>query len=278
MPSFSSTIGPVAFLVQPNIVLGTAKRGPVAGVTGPDLDIFAWAVIAYAEGNFGIVRPFLGVIYGSADDDGTDNDLNGFTTLPQREITLMTGTARFAHLDKSSAFSARDVVTPARAHLTTPTPGGPANPLSAAQRGLFGGQEFSHTVGNPFNDRLGNALHPGINITYSNPGLFLPFVGVKVSPLQGHQFIAVYLYRAMADSSLLEATLGRSIKESLYHELMGQWFWTISRHFDIRLTGNVIIPSEGSKDVAELVFCRVGVRCQGEDPALSGEVRFRALF
>jgi hypothetical protein len=82
----------------------------------------------------------------------------------------------------------------------------------------------------------------------------------------------------MADSALLEATLGRSIKESLYHELMGQWFWTISSHFDIRLTGNVIIPSEGSKDVAELVFCRVGVRCQGEDPALAAELRFRALF
>jgi len=283
MPSFSGTLGPVSFLVQPNLLLGTSEGGLDAArgvAAGRNFDIFAWAVVAYAEINLGIVRPFIGLVYASGDDDPNDNDLQGFTTLPQREITLMTGTARFAHLDKSIAFSSRDVVTPARAHLATPTPGLPAgsNPLTPAQRAVFGGQEFSHTVGNPFNDRLGNALHPGINSTYSNPGTFLPFAGLRIFPIKGHEFNVIYLYRSMADSALIETALGRSVKESLYHELMGQWFWVISPHFDIRLTGNVMLPGEGAKDIAEAVFCRVGVRCKGEDPALSAELRFRARF
>jgi hypothetical protein len=278
MPSFSSTIGPVAFLVQPMVLLGTAKRGPVAGVTGPDLDIFAWGAIAYAEANLGIVRPFVGLVYGSGDDDPFDNDLNGFMTLPQREITLMSGTARFAHLDRAISFGSRDLTTPARAHLAQPTPGGPPNPLSAAQRAVFGGTEFSHTVGNPLNDRIGNASHVGINTTYSNPGTVLPFVGVKVFPLKGHELDAVYFYRRMVDSRLIELAIGRSVDESQWHELMAAWLWTISPHFDIRLTGNVVIPGEGAKDIAGAVNCRVGVPCEGEDVALAGEARFRARF
>jgi hypothetical protein len=143
---------------------------------------------------------------------------------------------------------------------------------------LFGGQEFSHTVGNPFNDRLGNATHVGINSAYSNPGLFLPFVGVKVFPLKGHELDAVYFYRRMVDSRLIELAIGRSVDESQWHELMAAWLWTISPHFDIRLTGNVVIPGEGAKDIAGAVNCRVGVPCEGEDVALAGEARFRARF
>jgi hypothetical protein len=261
MPSFSGTFGPITALLQPMVILGSVDGGFVAGVQ-PEYDVFAWGGAAYLEANLGVIRPFVGLYIGSADDDATDNDLQGFAPLPQQEITLTTGTSFFGHLDPSTAIGGRDIVTPARA------------------AGPFGGQEFGHTVGNPFNDRLANALHPGVITTYGNPGTLVIPAGVMVNPVKGHQLTLAYIYRAMLDSAIIEAAVGRSIKETLYHEVMVVWEWTLNSHFDIRLSGSVLIPGEGAKDIAELSTtenCAVG-GCQGEDIGFHGQARFRARF
>ena len=180
MPSFSGTFGPVIALVQPMLLFGKVDTcnsffSGCATPGGNESDVFAWGGVGYLEVNLGIVRPFLGFIIGSGDDDPDDGDLNGFTTLPQREITLMTGTSFFGHLDTATSIGTRDIVTPAR------------NPAVGGGGALFGGQEFGHTVGNPFNDRIGNFMHPGLNITYSNPGTLLIPAGVKIAPARGHE-------------------------------------------------------------------------------------------
>jgi hypothetical protein len=279
MPSFSGNVGPIAFLLQPNLVVGTARGGdfpPPGQTVGKDYNVLAWGVVAYAEARLGIVAPFLGFFYGSQDDNASDDKLEGFTPFPQREITLVTGTARFAHLDRSVNFG-RDVATPALA----------ASPVGAtvAGRSVFlgtGGSEFSHTVGNPFNDSLGNYAHPAINTTYSNPGTILVIVGVKIFPLQGHEVDLWGMYRAMVDSKIVEQAFGNvNIDEAEYWEIAAQWTWTLNEHFDIRLTGSVIIPGNGSKDIAQTTFTcgeNHNVQCQGDDVALQGEARFRARF
>jgi hypothetical protein len=262
MPSFSTSFGPITALLQPMLLVGTVDGGLVAGVQ-PEYDVFAWGGAAYLEANLGIVRPFVGLYIGSADDDATDDELEGFAPLPQREITLTTGTSFFGHLDPSTAIGGRDIVTPARAANAT-----------------FGGQEFGHTVGNPFNDRLANAAHPGVVTTYGNPGTLVIPAGIMVSPIKSHDLTLAYIYRAMLDSSIIEAAIGRSVKESLYHEVMLVWEWTLNRHFDIRLSGSVLIPGEGAKDIAESSTtenCLVG-GCQGEDIGFHGQARFRARF
>jgi hypothetical protein len=136
-------------------------------------------------------------------------------------------------------------------------------------------------VGNPFNDRVGNTSHAGINSTYSNPGVLLLMGGLKAAPIKGHELWAAYLYRAMVDAELVEQALGVSVNKTQYHEIHAGWEWTLNRHFDIRLAGSVVLPGEGSKDIAETVFTcgNTGTaRCQGEDVALTGEARFRVLF
>ena len=94
-------MGPVRALVQGNILTGTARGGtaglPAGVVSGQDYDILAGAAVAYAEVDLGIVRPFVGVVFGTADGDPTDRKLHGFTPLPVQEITLITGTPFFSH-------------------------------------------------------------------------------------------------------------------------------------------------------------------------------------
>jgi hypothetical protein len=269
MPSFSGTFGPITALLQPMLLFcqvdscnsffsGCATPG------GDEYDVFAWGGVAYLEANLGIVRPFVGLYIGSDDDDETDEDLKGFAPLPQGEITLTTGTSFFGHLDTAQAVGARDIVTPARAN----------NPA------LFGGQQFGHTVGNPFNDLLQRGTHPGIFTTYANPGTLVIPAGVKVSPVKSHELVLAYIYRAMLDSSIMESVLGRDISNTLYHEAMLVWEWTLNRHFDIRLSGSVLIPGAGAKDIAETSTtenCAVG-GCQGEDLGFHGQARFRARF
>src|SRR5712691_4846507 len=124
MGSWSGQAGPVRALVQGNLMLGHAKGANAAGInlaglTGVrgadrDYDIFAGGVVAYAEADFGIVRPFLALVYGSADGDPTDHKLHGFNPQPFNTTTQMTGTTWFAHLDTSNALSARDYTCPAR--------------------------------------------------------------------------------------------------------------------------------------------------------------------
>ena len=71
----------------------------------------------------------------------------------------------------------------------------------------------------------------------------------------------------MLDSSVMESALGTSINNTLYHEAMLLWEWTLNRHFDIRLSGSVLIPGEVPKTLQDLhdrgcagVLCRRGHR------------------
>jgi hypothetical protein len=268
MPSFSGNFGVLNVLLQPMLLFGSADGGLVAG-SQPDYDIFAWGGVAAVEVNLGVVRPFLGVVIGSGDDDPDDGDLNGFATLPQREITILSGNPLFSVMDTTVAFGSRDVVTPA------------ANNAVGGGGALFGGQEFSHTVGNPLNDRIANFMHPGLNITYSNPGTLLIPVGVKIAPATGHEIALAYLHRRMMQSSIVDIGLGTEVANMLYHEGWLQWQWTLSRHFDIRLHGSVLIPGAGVKDIAKASVagdCTAAQLCDGDNIGFHGQARFRAQF
>jgi hypothetical protein len=254
--------------------------------------------VAYAEADLGIVRPFVGFVFGSGDGDPTDNKLHGFTTLPQNEITLITGTPFFDHLDRSTAFQLRDYGCPGLLQGVR-TPGaaangaGPAaNPraIGASVLGAGGVNECAHTTGNPFNDRIGITSHPGIRTTYSNPGTFDIPAGIRLFPLKGHEITGWYVYRAVAKSALLNAAFivgtdpgftGR-IRKTLYHEVGGFYQWTINPHFDFRLSGNIGIPGGGYRDIGRLADCNPNVAgtqsCSGNDVALHAEARFRARF
>jgi hypothetical protein len=272
MGSWSGRVGPIRGLVQGNLVTGTARGGnnvaglPAGVIPGRNYDIFAGGVVAYAEADLGIVRPFVGFIFGSGDGDPTDNELHGFMTLPQNEITLITGTPFFAHLDPSTAFQLRDYHCPAQLQGPVPgttvrTPGAAANgagpvgnlsAVGAAVLGSGGTFECAHTTGNPFNDRIGITSHPGIRTTYSNPGTFDIPAGIRLFPIKGHEIVGWYVYRAVARSALLNAAFivgtdpgftGR-IRKTLYHEVGGFWQWTLNPYFDFRLAGGIGIPTD----------------------------------
>ena len=304
MASWSGILGPVRALVQGNIMTGTAKGGTAglpAGVAPErDYDILAGAVVAYAEVDLGIVRPFAGVVFGTADGDPTDRQLHGFTTLPVQEITLITGTPFFSHLETSNAFAPRDYSCPARLQgLTNAVPGGttPAGlprPTSAIGTTVLAGgvagsaaTDCAHSTGNPFNERIGSPSHLGIITTYSNPGTIVVPAGVRVFPLRGHEITGWYVYRAMVNTNLVEVAFapelgGRGIRKTQYHEVGGFYQWTLNPYFDIRFSGNIAIPGGGYKDIARLADCNLtatGVQaCEGNDVALTGEARFRARF
>jgi hypothetical protein len=142
-------------------------------------------------------------------------------------------------------------------------------------------------VGNPFNDRIGNRAHLGLNSTYSNPGVLAIPVGLKVFPLKGHEITAWYIYKAMATTALVETAFapelaGGSISKTQYHVVGGYWMWTLNPHFDIRVSGTIGIPGEGYKDLGRLADCNPQVaglqRCEANDVALIGTARFRARF
>ena len=165
-PSYTGAIGPVRALAQFSMVLGTADGNNFTdcditpGFQRCEYDVFGWAVVAHLEANLmgGVIRPFLGLIWGSGDDDPRDNDLDGFMTLPQNEITLLTGNGHMNYLDVSpSVGSNYGYAVPARVNLD----------------GSTGGNRFRHASGNPFSDTLGNASHRGIDTAYSNPGTLL---------------------------------------------------------------------------------------------------------
>src|SRR5262249_25550212 len=237
-----------------NIMLGHAQGANAAGIAGAgltgirgpdrDYDIFAGGVVAYAEADLGIVRPFLAFLWGSADGDPTDHKLHGFTPRLDVATPLITGTTWFAQLDTSNAFSSRDYACPGRfqglgvvppaasAVASTTNPGAPGiagrsgptfatnnptlvvagqqNPYAAGinvtQATPGGGfGECAHTVLNPFNDRLGTTSHLGISSAFSNPGTLVIPAGVRVFPLKGYEINAWYIYKAMVNTALLEA-------------------------------------------------------------------------
>jgi hypothetical protein len=263
MPSVRGQFGIVKFLVQPMVVFGEADRSDagVAGGASRSLDIFSWGVIGAVEANLGKIRPFFAFAIGSGDDDPDDDDLEGFAPTPHREITLTAGQPEFAVLTQSPAWGARDVGPPARAPIGV-------------------GNEFLHSVGNPFNDRVGNGLS-GLSVTYTNAGTFTLVPGVKIFPVKGHEVDLWYAYRAVMESAPLEASIGgASVDEGMVHEFSAMYTWSLNKHFDIRTVGSLSLAASGGQDVAESVVCNAvtGEACDGEDVALRGEVRFRARF
>src|SRR5712691_10151565 len=242
--SWSGRAGPVRAMVQGMVMLGHAKGANAAGIAlagltgvrGPDrdYDIFAGGVVAYGEADFGIVRPFVGFIWGSADGDPTDHKLHGFNPQSFATTTQLTGTTWFAHLDTSNALSSRDYSCPGRFQGLGVNPAAPAvavaaNPGAPGIAGRSGSQfatnnpkqvvaglqnpyatgiqvttatpttgfaECAHTVTNPYNDRLGQTSHLGLFSTYSNPGTMLIPAGVRVFPVKGYEINAWYMYKA----------------------------------------------------------------------------------
>ena len=121
------------------------------------------------------------------------------------------------------------------------------------------------------------------------------FVGLRVFPLKGYEINAWYAYKSMLNTTLLEAAFApemaargiSEIRKGQYQEFGGNILWTLNPHFDIRLTGNIALPLGGYIDLGHLGNCNTpggggayatSARCGGNDPALRGEVRFRARF
>jgi hypothetical protein len=291
-------------------------------------------VVAYAEADLGIVRPFVAFIYGTADGDPTDHKLHGFSSYPYGTTTQLTGTPWFSHLDTSNAISARDYACPARfqglgvTNVNVPATASPTNPGAPGIPGRSGptvptndprqvvaGQqnpyatgigvsgstpaagfvECAHGVSTPFNESFGNTSHLGIESSLSNPGTLIIPAGIRIFPVKGYEINAWYIYKAMLDTTVVEAAFApeiqarglSGIRKGMYQEIGGTILWTLNPNFDIRLAGNIAIPLGGYYDLAHLANCNspggggayVGsARCGGNDLPLRGEVRFRARF
>jgi hypothetical protein len=300
MPSWTGRVGPVLGLIQGNLDLGEAQGGTlgiplVAGrsafAPGRKYHIFAGGVVAYAEVDLGIVRPFLSFFWGSADGDPTDHKLHGFSSYAVRSSSQFTGVPTFALFDTAIGIGARDRTCPARLQgLPSRVTTGSLN-IGTDVMGTAAGTDCWHDVTYPFNDRAGNLSHLGIATTYSNAGTLLIPVGVRVFPLKGHELTGWYAYRGMVKTRLLEIAFApelaqpgapKHIGKGIYHEVGGYWLWTLNPNFDIRLAGNLGIAANGSKDLAELSDCNLNApgvqRCHGKDVALHAEARFRARF
>ena len=265
-PAVAGQLGSFGFLAQPMFIWGSVDSN-VAGQ--PDYDVFAYGFIGQVELKLGKINPVLAVVYGSGDDDTGDRDLQGFSPLPQGEITLTTGSPYFSMFDVAASWGARDVFPPAAVNIGS-------------------GFEFMHSVGNPWNTRTGNTLHPGVNTDYSNPGTLLIAPGVNIALAKGHELDVFYIYRRVMETETIERELlnregvAVSVDESMTHEMGAVYSWTPNPYFDVRLTGTAVIPSEGVKDIASAQNCNNNGApfrgCDGEDIALAGEVRIRARF
>jgi hypothetical protein len=260
MPSITGNLGIVSFLAQPMIVWGKADGTNAGG--NRDFDVFGYGFIGQVEANLGVIRPFVAVVFGSGDDNPQNDKLKAFSPLPQGEITLTTGSRYFDAFDNAPSWGGRDVFPPAAVNLGS-------------------GFEFMHSVGNPWGDRINPVAD--IDTTYANAGVLLLAPGVKVFPLKGHELDVYYIYRRVMETEPLEEITGvASISKSMTHEIGMLYEWAPNPHFDIRLMGAVVIPSDGVKDIASAQDCDFdtpGVQsCDGNDVALYGQVRFRARF
>jgi hypothetical protein len=273
-PSWQGAFGPINAMVQGSFQFGTATGAANAG--SPELDVWNWSAIGYVDVNLGVVTPFVAVIFGSGDDDPTDTDLNGFA-IPHREITIISGHPFFDTFDTSTSWGERGTAAPARA-------------------GYAGGSQFRHTVGNPFSDRLGNTAHRNaagvqvVNSSMSNPGVLMPMAGIKTSPVKGHDIDLWWIWTRLVETETHRAAAIQAgvplrlanFDQDLTHEFSIAYTWTLNPHFDIRLTGNLIIPMDGAKDIARTQDCEPSIpglqSCSGDDMALRGEARFRARF
>jgi hypothetical protein len=199
----------------------------------------------------------------------------------------------FEHLDTSTNFAGRDYACPARNQGMRNGATAATGPLAIGTQvtaGGTGGFECSHSVTNPFNQRLGATSHLGLFSAYSNPGTMVITPGVKVYPLKGHELVGWFVYRGMVNTGLLERAFvvgidqgfGGSIGKDQVYELGGFWQWTLNPYFDIRLAGNAGWLGDGFKDWARMADCNTQLAgfqaCGGKNVALRGEVRFRARF
>jgi len=299
MASWTGVIGPVRALVQGNILTGTAHNGtaglPPGAIPDRKYDIFAGGAVAYAEVDLGVVKPFIGFVYGSGDGDPSDDKLHGFMTLPIRQGTEIKDNPFLGFLEDSAAFYGgvtKDYTCPARAQgVRNTTPAGNPSAVGAAVLGGSPGNGFecAHSGQQLFNDKLGNTSHPGINTSYSNPGVITFPIGVRVYPLKGHEITGWYVHRRVVNSALLNQAFivgvdpgfNGNIRKSLYNEFGGFWRWTLNQYFDISLAGNIAIPDGGYRDLGRLADCNPGgprQGCNADNVALSGVARFRARF
>src|SRR5262252_6799220 len=193
MGSWTGRAGPVRGLLQGMAMLGNATGANAAGIAGAGLtgirepnrqySILAGGAVAYAEADLGMIRPFVGAIWGTADKDPTDHQLHGFDIQPFRSTTLLTGTTWFAHLDTSNALSSRDYTCPARfqglgvANINTPGVAAAPSPPSEAQAnagapGIPGRGGPLVPTNNPTQVIAGqtNPYATGIGVTAATPG------------------------------------------------------------------------------------------------------------
>jgi hypothetical protein len=292
MPGWEGTLGPLQAIAQGMIGFGKAKDAgfdniidPAARPTRDELDIFTWGFLAAAEFDLGKVRPVLGIVFGSGDDDPGDDKLNGYTAHTTSEI-VGTGAA-----------TGFDVAGPGWSIE------GDYRFDPPAQAPIAGGRATGFkTSSGLFMDRLGWNAHRDVqggtsanaawtNNPFSNPGTLKAFAGVKLLPMEAHEVSVWYVYTAMLEPDLLnraseagvaayrEAITGNVIdfSGSLFHEIGAEWTWSLNKHFQIIPGGFVVIPNQGVKDIASTVACG-NQPCEGEDVALVGAVQLRAIF
>ncbi len=272
MPSVAGSFGIISGYIQPMFNFGSMDAQDGNPATNYDVKSFGVAGAVTVNLAGGKIRPLLAFFYGTGDDDEMDGDLEGFFTNPARSIAPFSGNSHTSVFTSSSSGGARDVQTPALANLGS-------------------GFEFLHTVSNPFNDRVGNTIHSGVNTTYSNPGTLWIAPGVRIDLTQGHRLDLYYIYRGIIDSELVEAELVNreganpntiDIGKSMTHEFAATYTWTPSPHFDLRVFGSAVSLGGGGKDIAEAQDCDetvVGLQpCDGDEIALHGEIRLRARF
>ncbi len=259
MPGWQGKIGPVKAFGQFNLQVGSLDANTGDPTTDIDYDVFSWSVIAGAELQLGKFRPVIGFIYASGDDDPNDRDLGGFAHQGHRDVSLIS-LGPYPTFDSGMY----DVNAPC-----------------VGNSPLCGGATGYHTVTNPFADRIGNTAHLGVNSTFSNPGVITATIGTSYTPIKGHRFQAWYVYVGLADVELVETAAGRDIDRSLLHEFGGRWTWTLNKHLNINVRGNIYLPGEGMEDIAEtLTVCGDSgtATCGADNVALGGELMVRASF
>jgi hypothetical protein len=290
--SWTGKVGPVRGIIEGMMSTGSARGGtgfalPAGVQAGRDYSVLGFGVIARAEVDLGIVRPWLGVMFASGDSDPTDDKLEGFYHLAFSSSGTGVSSDIFRALEVSPAAGGhRDYFCPGGMNGANNSirPGGNAN-LAIGNDVFEGVTECGHTIDNPFNDRIGRNSHAGITTVFSNPGGLLIPVGVDVFPVKGHEIRMFYLYKQFATTRLLEIAYNLpsgSISKEQVHEIGALWQWTLNPHFDIRLSGSVGFAGAGYKDLARLADCNATVAgvqsCEGDDVALVGHARFRARF
>jgi hypothetical protein len=292
MPGWEGSFGPIQAMAQAMIGFGKAKDAgfdniidPAARPTRDELDIFTWGFMAAAEFDLGKIRPVLGIIIGSGDDDPSDDALNGYSAFTTDEVTN-TGTvvgfdvaADGWGIDGEFKFD-----PPAQASIG----GSRANFLKGSS-GVFNtrlGWNAHRDVQGGTSDNPAWSTNP-----FSNPGTLKALAGVKFLPLEAHEIGLWYVYGAMLEPDMLnqaseagvaayrEAITGNVIdfSSSLFHEIGAHWTWSLNKHFQIQPLAFVVIPNQGIQDIASTVACGTQP-CEGEDVAVVARLQFRATF